>query len=237
MERKIIIVDQATAVGWEEVLKAVGAVQRQLNEHFGPAWGISQALGLLGPGEPIPPGQWVHYLFDDADQAGALGYHDLTDQGLPSGITFVKTTLDAGLPWQPTFSHEVLELAADPFCFSLVRNPYTNQDEWLEVGDPVEAGSYEIDGVAVSDFVLPGWFGATSPNLPFNYLDTVSEPFKLAPGGYKGIVRPDGTVTQVVARRDVKAAEPREVPQKWSRRWRRLRGCRALEHSIIGGKK
>lgn len=221
MEKAVVVVNRSTLVSQDNAIKAVAAVQRQINEHFMPAWGIGMALGVLGEGDPVPENHWLHFLYDDSAQAGALGFHEVTAQGFPVAYTFVRTTLDAGLYWQPTFSHEVLELLADPFCFSLVYNPYAKQFEWLEVGDPVERFEYDIDGVPVSDFVLPTWYGSAG-NPPYSFLRKPDGPFELTRGGYKGIVHPNGTVTQEVARRNPHAAEPREIPAVGSRRWRRI---------------
>jgi len=57
-----------------------------------------------------------------------------------------------------------------------------------EVCDAVEADKlgYKIDGVTVSDFVLPGWFEPThvGKNEKFAWKTKVSRPFQLEPGGY-----------------------------------------------------
>ena len=51
---------------------------------------------------------------DDSDQAGALGYHDLTSAGLPMGKVFARTDLQNNLSWTVTVSHELLEILGDP---------------------------------------------------------------------------------------------------------------------------
>jgi hypothetical protein len=68
-----------------------------------------------------------------------------------------------GLPyiaWSQPFSHEVIEMLVDP----IAEVDYTEDgvSSQLEVADPVDERAYRLDGVWVSDFVLPSWFaGAT----------------------------------------------------------------------------
>jgi len=50
-------------------------------------------------------------ILDDSDQAGALGYHDLTSDGLPIGKVFAASDLKAGTSWTVTASHELLEMS------------------------------------------------------------------------------------------------------------------------------
>jgi len=64
--------------------------------------------------------------------------------------------------WELSFSHEVLEMLADPVSaeYRAVHRPGTKQAWILEVCDPIEAFnySYEIDGVIVSDFITPNFY-------------------------------------------------------------------------------
>ena len=53
-------------------------------------------------------------MLDDSDQANALGYHDLTSEGLPIGKAFAASDLKAGTSWTVTARHELLERLGDP---------------------------------------------------------------------------------------------------------------------------
>ena len=53
-------------------------------------------------------------FLDDADQSGALAYHDLTPDGLPQAKVFVKTTLENKNLMRVSASHELVEMLADP---------------------------------------------------------------------------------------------------------------------------
>ena len=65
------------------------ALQRCYDEHFLPVWGYP--VRLYNTGAP-QPSDWQFIYFDDADAAGACGYHALTRDGQPVSKVFVKTT-------------------------------------------------------------------------------------------------------------------------------------------------
>ena len=62
----------------------------------------------------LPDGGQI-IITDNPDQAGALGYHELTSAGAPLGKVFAKLDLDSGTSWTVTLSHELLEMLADPW--------------------------------------------------------------------------------------------------------------------------
>ena len=52
---------------------------------------------------------------DDPDQAGALGYHEMSSRGTPLGKVFAGLDMRLGTSWTVTLSHELLEMLADPW--------------------------------------------------------------------------------------------------------------------------
>jgi len=66
--------------------------------------------------------------------------------------------------WSRDFSHEILEMLVDP---DTDRSVYHDGDgQIVEVADPVEWDGYRLDGVFVSDFVLPAWFAGATTGEP-----------------------------------------------------------------------
>ena len=53
---------------------------------------------------------WAVVFLDNADQPGALAYHDLTPSGFPLSKVFVKTTLDNNDLVSVSASHELVEM-------------------------------------------------------------------------------------------------------------------------------
>jgi len=152
-----------------DVQDAIRAVNRQIAEDFMSIWGTGRTLVLHASNvDPTDPttlidepvrGAAVVYLLDESTLPGALGYHDLNARDLPVGFVFVLNAND----WTTTLSHEVLELILDPTVNILVpgpdpRDPNSVVLHAYEACDAVERASYDIDGIAVSDFLTPSYF-------------------------------------------------------------------------------
>lgn len=172
----------------EELTPIVAALEKQVTDDFRPTWGIAALIEQVPLGaQPDPLHFWLG-VFDDADQAGALGYHDLTPEGLPVGKAFAKTDEEYHSKLSVTLSHELLEMLGDPYINDCVIDPNSGRLYAKENADAVEADplGYDIDGVTVSDFVLPEFFDPThkGKGKSLSFQGHVTEPFSLAAGGY-----------------------------------------------------
>jgi hypothetical protein len=195
----------------EDLQKAVRAINRQIQEDFAPYWGMSAVLRLEGRSAEKPEtveladlrGDAVIYLWNQADVAGALGYHFQNNRGIPFGFVFTDIAQSIGEPWSVTLSHEALELIGDPETNLLVMGPHPTEDRevfhWFEMCDAVQAESYELDGIAVSNFLLPLYFtgtretdevGARNDFLGRSYGGQTLTSFGINPGGYIGFFDP-----------------------------------------------
>jgi hypothetical protein len=192
----ITFVNHSTVFKDEDLPPLVQALQVQVSRDFYGAWGINAGLHALPPGKVPPLGVWVIGLFDDADQPGALGYHDVTPDGFPLGKVFVKTTLSAGDLVSTTVSHELCEMIADPgiaLCAE-VDDAHGSPLRFyaLEVCDAPEDDrfAYQINGIMMSDFVHPAWFeGFHKPgSVQFDHQRRITAPFQLLPGGYISVL-------------------------------------------------
>ena len=162
-------------------------------QDFAPAWGRDAALAFIPSGSQPASGSWWLVILDNSDQAGALGYHDLTSEGLPLGKVFAATDKQFGANWTVTASHELLEMLADPDVnlTAFVQFGETTARLYAyEVADACEADSYgyKIGNTVVSDFVYPAWFESFA--LAGTQLDQqrqIQSPFELLPGGYISI--------------------------------------------------
>jgi hypothetical protein len=66
--------------------------------------------------------------------------------------------------WSRDFSHEIVEMLVDPETDRSVYHDGVGQI--VEVADPVEWDGYRLNGVFVSDFVLPAWFAGATTGEP-----------------------------------------------------------------------
>jgi hypothetical protein len=79
----------------------------------------------------------------------------------------------------------VLEMFIDPNC-NLWANDGHGKAYSFEVCDPVEAPTYTVNGVSVSNFVTPAWFDPLSDHTTAQYdkLGQLHAPFSILKGGY-----------------------------------------------------
>lgn len=201
----VAVVNQSTVLTDAQVKAILPAMQTQVTSHFRPYWTADCTLTFWPKTQPIIPGWWQLLVIDNPDMAGALGYHELSSVGGPLGKVFAKLDLDSGTSWTVTFSHELMEMLADPWI-NLISQGSDGKLYASEVGDAVEADElgYLINGVLVSDFITPAWFQPTFADR-LDYKRHLTAPLTLAPGGYISILDPATGWTQITAR-DVKPA-------------------------------
>lgn len=204
----ITVVNLSTLVSNADVQTMVRACWTQLRDHAAPRWRLNpMAVVYAADANSAPPGSWVIAVLNDADQAGALGCHDVTNNDVINGKVFVRPVLDNGgnaltasLSVASVLSHEVLETFVDPYC-NVWHDTLAGYSIAREAGDPVESDSYAIpiDGtpVMVSNFVTEKWFDpfARKGSGGFDYLGRCTAPFQMTRGGYIIKMR-DGRVTQ-----------------------------------------
>lgn len=172
----------------------IAALQKFVDTCFAPVWGTP---ARLVKSTKFLKHAWAIVFMDSADVQGALGYHDLTPDGLPLSKVFVKTTLQDGQKVSVTACHELAEMLVDP-AINLWSVGPKNVFYAYEMSDPVEEEEFRIDGIAMSDFVYPAYFEAfRRPNsAQFDYLKKVTRPFQILKGGY-AIIMKGGKVTQI----------------------------------------
>jgi len=224
----IAIINASTVLPDAEVQRAIPALQKQVSKHFYPIWGVNARLVFTPKGVLPHKGYWWLAILDNSDVANALGYHDLSSEGLPLGKVFAGTDLQFGLSWTVTLSHELLEMLADP-RINLTAQIDGNTLYSFEVCDACEEDSlgYPIDGIQVSDFVTPQWFepGRHPAGTAFDYKRHITAPLDLLPGGYISALEfSRGKWVQIMAdkrtaRAEFKPGSRRSQRQKDRREW------------------
>jgi hypothetical protein len=76
---RIAMINANTVLTDDQVQAAVPAVQTQVHRDFAPPWEINAGQNFVPSG--ASPDPRLRCLRARQDQAGALGYHDVTDQG------------------------------------------------------------------------------------------------------------------------------------------------------------
>jgi hypothetical protein len=185
----IAIVNANTQITDQQIESFTKALQIQADRDYSKFWGQSAKLVFVPKGQQPPKGAWWVACLDDADGAGYLGYHDVTNEGLPLGKAFFATDLRYGYNPSVTLSHELLEMLEDPYisyCVQVEKDDGSLRDYALEVCDACEADAdgYKIADVVVSDFVTPAWFEPYRKSGQFDYMNKIKKPFELLRGGY-----------------------------------------------------
>jgi hypothetical protein len=198
-EWRILVVNKATKlVSAEEAQKAVDAINVQIRRDFSPYWKIHGVL-KLGDESEKPSVDAVVNLLPDTNVDDALGYHEVDATGMPFANVFVALAKAVETPWSVILSHEVLDLLADPYVNLLITGPHPAKPSeevfhWREVATAVQDQVYELDGVAVSNFVLPTYYQLGSKGYT-DYLGKTRNtrtlaPFDVSSGGYIGYYNP-----------------------------------------------
>ena len=173
--------------------RLTAALQTCFDQRFLPVWGYP--VKLYNTDAPRRS-DWQFIYFENADEADALGYHDLTKDGQPISKVFVKTTLDAGELVSVTACHELFEMTIDPVA-NLWAEAEDGTEYAYEMCDAVEDTTFVVDGIAMSNFLHPAWFEPFKhpPGTKFDHLALLKKPFTMTKGGYV-IVKKDGKVTE-----------------------------------------
>src|SRR5947208_60757 len=143
---KIACINKATVSLGADLNALIAALQKFVNTAFAPIWGTHANLVKA---TDFIPGAWALVFLDDADVQGALGYHDLTPDGLPLSKIFVKTTLADKQKVSVTACHEVAEMLVDP-AINLWAEAPDGRLYAYEMCDAVEEVEFKIDGIAMS---------------------------------------------------------------------------------------
>jgi hypothetical protein len=199
------------------------AFTQQWNRDLLPVWGVDSATLTFVPKSIKPAvGAWWAVFLDDSDQAKDLAYHDLTNEGLPISKIFVKTILSAKESVSVGATHELCEMAVDPWLNSAYQDPQGTF--WAgEVADPVEDDQYgyNINGILVTDFVTPNWFAHQHVTSAIDFKGYAKSAFQVLTGGYAQKFNPQQGWVQVTG--TLAAKSKRATAPPGSRRERRLR--------------
>lgn len=188
------LVDKTGKIDAATLTEVAGALNEQVQADFAPAWHVRATVGYyLSP----PAGTWTIQLVKSLSDPSALGYHTDSDKQPVAYVDAIDDQSRVDPDWTITASHELLEMLADPWGNRLHSAKHLDGRAHdgrvrylLEVCDPCEATSYEVGGVAVSDFILPAYYRSTRSGLhpKLSYAGAITEPQEVDEGGYISFV-------------------------------------------------
>lgn len=189
----IAVVNESTVLTDAQVANAIPAFQYSTSYVFRRYWDEGASIHQFAKGVALPKGSWAFAITDTSDQPGALAYHDIDGNAVPTASIFAKTEQQYGASWTVSLTHELWEALADPECVACAQVSQTEVVAY-ETADPVEDDSFAftakgLDGspVKISAFVTRNWFVPGAPG-PYSYPDHIlTKPLALASGGYVSI--------------------------------------------------
>jgi hypothetical protein len=220
----IAVINESSAYTDAAVQAILPAFSQQWNTDLKTVWGVDAAeFAFVPKGQQPASGAWWMVFLDDSDQADALAYHDLTDEGFPISKIFVKTILADKSSVSVGATHEMCEMAVDPWLNSAYQD--SQGIFWAgEICDPVEADQYgyKIGDVLVTDFVTPNWFGHQHAQSQIDLENHANIAFEVLSGGYAQKFDPQNGWQQVQGSKAAHSKMVMKMP-KGSRRERRVR--------------
>src|SRR5262245_58112167 len=181
----IALVSESARLPFDYVVTCAAALNKQMQRDVDPLWGTRSTVQAYEKLRHAPSDYWPVVFRDDIDNPGALGYH--SDR---NGQPYALCSVTAG--WTTTASHEVIEMALDPFGNRFIGGAHPTREGrrvnyLVEASDPSEAFSYRVNGVKVSDFYTPRYFdpeldatGATK----YSFMGVIKRPRQVLKGGY-----------------------------------------------------
>lgn len=185
---KIAVFNKATTPLGVDFDKLIVALQVYVDKYVAPVWSTP---AKLVKSKDFIRGAWAIAFLDDADEPDALAYHELTPDGLPISKVFVRTTISNGELVSVCASHELVEMLVDPGINLMTTGPDPKIIYAYESADPVEALSFPINGIPMSDFVYPSYFEDFHKpgSVKFDELGKVRRPFQILKDGYQIIFK------------------------------------------------
>ena len=221
MIKGIAIINKSTVVSSSDAAKIAAACNLQITRDVAPLWGRSVAgVTYYASESSVPASSAKLYIFDNTDQAGALGYHDETMAGQVYAKVFAKTIIGYGCPIlfdsrrpsqvtvSSVVSHEAIELFCNPYVDLWADGtPIPQGSEYAyEACDAVEANVYTVTfalnganvTASVSNFLTPEYFDTATPKgVKMDYMNLIKTPFTMTPNGYMIVRNGPGTETAI----------------------------------------
>lgn len=236
MTQIITIVNACLLVPDSVVAATIPAFQTHVDRDFMPRWQkkvkgpfqlkfipASTIYSVQPDRWPIDAKSWPIFLNKHPGVDGALGWHtdDVTQDFPIHGRINVGDCMRFGLKWSVTLCHELDEVIADPLATRVYR--MANGDlAAYEPDDAVESDdqSYDIDGVAMSNFVYPDYF-SRKRRVQYDFQGKLKAPCPaLTPGGYMSIYKRGEGWTDIQAMKEDDIASRRAILHAQS--WRHL---------------
>lgn len=202
------LVDTTGEINTELVQSVAAALNMQVTRDVPQFWPVQATVLYLPNAKKIPAGVWPVKLVRSLPP-GEGGFH-LDKHNQPYAEVIATPGDDS---WSIDASHETIEMLVDPsgnrmqssIAIEIEGNTIedgTGQFNYLvEACDPCEANNYgyEIQGVAVSDFITPHFYDpVTTSGTRYSFTGALTKPRQILPGGYISFVNQESDEWQQI---------------------------------------
>jgi hypothetical protein len=144
----IAVTNASTCLTDAQVEAVLPALQKQVTDDFRAYWDLDCTLVFGARNQQLAKGWWQIVVLDNPDQAGVLGYYEISSQGTPLGKVFAKLDISNETSWTVTyrldFKHRLskqLEIA--PGGYISVLDP---RKGWIQLTAEGEGGPKAVVG-------------------------------------------------------------------------------------------
>lgn len=186
--QNIALVSESPKVSYADCGDIAAALAKQVQRDYYPIWYRPATVQAFESLTRVPVGYWPIRIVRKLDVAGAAGYHA---DHLGQPYSLVDDDGDVPL----TCSHECLEMITDPQGNRLIAGDAVIAKNvhrvryLLEVSDPSEAFSYQVNGLNMSDFITPEFYDPVKVDgVRYSFMGVIKEPRTILKGGYISFV-------------------------------------------------
>jgi hypothetical protein len=207
--QQIVIIDQTGKINAELMHAAALALNQQVRQDLPKYWtGINAGVSYAPSLQSLQTNAWPVFLATGLPPDEG-GFH-LDNNNQP----YAKVEVSPSDPsWTLDASHEIIEMLIDPYGNRLKTAPAiaisgddvvegSGQFSYLvEACDPCEAKTfaYDIDGIAVSDFITPHFYDAAkTAGTAYSFTGSITRPRQVLPGGYISYMDEHGAWMQIL---------------------------------------
>jgi hypothetical protein len=182
----IALAPRGVSIPMSELSKIAGAISQQLARDVAPHWHVSGIVMPFEHASDAPGEYWQILVVPDAHGVG--GMHSRPERSDEPVIAIVQH--QAKGMWSLAASHEAIEMLIDPLGANFRTGPDPRGSGktvkfLVEVCDPCQSlgCAYALNGVWVSDFVLPSFYQNGGTSGPFTLKENVWSPLSVTSGG------------------------------------------------------